>query len=131
MLQNLISIAFWFNARPEPVGYYGQQFLWSMIAIFSIASIVIAIKAYPEAWHIYKKSLVKLSNFLLGNSLIALYILFVNDQIIPVLRARYWYIIWILISLVWLFFIFKDFKRRNSKRSEAIHNSELKKYLPS
>lgn len=124
-------MAFWFNARPEPVGYYGQQVLWAMIAIFVIVSIIITSKAYPEAWHIYKKSLGKVSNFCLSNALIALYILFVNDQLVPVLRAHYWYIIWALISLTWLFFIIKDFKRRSAKRTEAIHNSELKKYLPS
>jgi len=131
MFQNLISFPFWFNARPQPVGFYGQQVLWAIIAILIIISIIIAIRAYKESWHIYKKSFDKLKTFCLTNSLISLYLLFVHDQLIPVLRARYWYIIWVIIAGVWLTAIIKDFRRRIARRGEISHNAELKKYIPS
>ncbi|MCX6793338.1 MAG: hypothetical protein NTY12_04945 [Candidatus Falkowbacteria bacterium] len=129
-MNNLISLSFWFNSRPEPVTIVGQKVL-AIIAIVSLVLyIVVILRAYSHKLAIYKSSIDKLLPFFITNIIITVYIVFVNYELIPVLRARLWYIIWFIVVAFWLFLIVKDFFRKTKRRESLSKEAELKKYLP-
>jgi len=129
-MNNLISLAFWFNSRPEPLSYYGQRILTTIAAISGIILIIVLIKAYGEKLSLYKPSIDKLMPFCVTNIIISIYIFFVNYELIPVLRSRIWYIIWLLVAVFWLINIIKDFFKRAKRRVKLAKEAEIKKYLP-
>lgn len=129
-MNELISLSFWFNSRPEPIGDLGQKIIAIIASIMGLVFIIIAIRAYSEKLNIYKPSIDKLLPFCVSNFIISLYIWFVNYQLIPVLRARFWYIIWSLVVTFWLILIIKDFYKRSKKRQELAKDLERRKYLP-
>ena len=129
-MNNLLSFAFWFNSRPETIGLTGQKVLATIATILGIIFIIIIIKAYSEKLNIYKPSIEKLIPFCIANIIISIYIFFVNYELVPVLRSRIWYIIWLLIAIFWIISIIKDFYRRAKRREIITKEAEIKKYLP-
>jgi len=129
-MNNLISLTFWFNSSPEPIGLIGQKALAAISAILGIILIIIIIKAYGQKLSLYKPSIDKLIPFCIANIIISFYIFFVNYEIIPVLRSRFWYLVWGLVGIIWIIYIIKDFYKRARRREEIAKELEMKKYLP-
>jgi hypothetical protein len=129
-MNNLISLSYWFNSRPATIGIYGQKVLTAIALIMALVFIIIVIRAYSEKLSIYKPSIDKLIPFCLTNIVISVYIWFVNYEIVPVLRARVWYIIWFLVAIFWIIWIIKDFFKKARRRKQLEKEAEIKKYLP-
>ena len=129
-MQNLISLAFWFNSRPELIGSNGEKTLVAIATILLIIALIIFVKAYSSAWSVYRPTLQRIIPFSITNAIISLYFLFLNDQIIPVLRARYWYVIWALIALAWIYGIIRNALKRARRKESLTQEAEKKKYLP-
>jgi len=129
-MNNLISLAFWFNSRPELIGGHGQKALVAMATILLIIALVIFVRAYSKSWSVYRPTLQRLIPFCLTNAVIALYFLFLNSQVIPVLRARYWYVIWTLIGLAWIYGIINNALKRARRKESLSQEAEKRKYLP-
>lgn len=129
-MNNYINLSYWFNSRPETLSPLGQKILISIAAIMGIIFIIIAIKAYGEKLKLYRPSINKLLPFCLTNLLISLYLYFVSYELVPVLRARIWFVIWLLIAIFWIIRIVKDFFKRAKRRVELSKEEQIKKYLP-
>lgn len=129
-MNNLTSISFWFNSHPETITIFGQKVLAIISFVLGVVFIIIFTKSYSERLKLYKPSLEKIIPFCLTNIAISVYIVFVNYELIPVLRSRFWYIIWFIMSFIWLIFIVKDFFKRAKRRESLAKESEIKKYIP-
>lgn len=129
-MNNFIQISYWFNSRPEAIGTTGNKVLIAIAAVLGVILIVVAIKAYGEKLKLYKPSIDKLIPFCIANIIISLYIFFVSYELVPVLRARIWYIIWLIIAIIWIINIIKDFFKRAKRRVVLTKEAEMKKYLP-
>ena len=129
-MNELLSLTFWFNSRPEAISHLGQKILASISAIMGLIYIIVIIRAYSEKLNIYKPSIERLLSFSITNIIICVYIAFVNYELIPVLRSRIWYIIWSIIEIIWLFVITKDFFKKAKRREILAKEAEMKKYLP-
>jgi membrane protein DedA with SNARE-associated domain len=126
----LFELVYWFNSKPEPISRQSQKLLASIITILLILAIIILIRVYGEKMQAYKPTLKKLLPFCFGNALIGLYLIFVNYEVIPILRARFWFLIWLVIIIIWIIAIIKDYIKRKRRKEEAIKEQEIKKYLP-
>lgn len=129
-MNNLISWNFWFNGWPEPINHLGLQIIAGLCLLLFVIALIIHLEAYPQRWSIYKPSLKRLLPFCFTNILIAFYIVFINDQVIPILRARAWYIVWLIIAIIWLVVIIKKAISRLKKKETLAKEAEIKKYIP-
>lgn len=126
----LLDLVYWFNSRPEPISRHGQKMIASIIAILIVIAVIILTKAYGEKIQSYKPTLKKLLPFCFTNSLIGLYLIFVNYEIIPVLRARFWFVVWGIIVVIWIISLIRDINKRKKRKEDHAKEIELKKYLP-
>ncbi|MCF7794859.1 hypothetical protein K9M50_00655 [Patescibacteria group bacterium] len=127
-MNNLLTLKFWITSRPPKLLPLFQSILYAITAIFIIATFVFA--RLKKKKSIYQKIYAKLFDFSVTNSIISLFILFFNLETIPFFSARLWFILWLIEIIMWLVFIFKEFKRIPKKREEYKKHEEFKKYIP-
>ncbi|MFP4514928.1 MAG: hypothetical protein ACLFNO_02910 [Parcubacteria group bacterium] len=127
-MNNLLTFKFWLASRPPKLLPVFQNLLYGITAVFIIASFVFAHLKKKKG--IYQKIYGRLFDFSVSNSIIALFILFFNLESIPFFSARLWFIVWIIEIIVWLVFIYKEFKKIPKKRQEYKKEEEFKKYIP-
>lgn len=126
---NYISWLYWFNSRPDPLTHQGLTIILSItvgLVIIGLAEIIGTLSLLK----IPKRISHKLVSFCFTNAFIALFIVFLNYELVPYLRARIIYIIWAIIVIIWLsLMLFSKKKRMQTIRSSR--EDEIKKYLPS
>ena len=127
-MNNLLTFKFWIASRPPKLLPLYQNILYAITAIFIIASFMFA--RLKKKKSVYQKIYAKLFDFSVANSIISLFILFFNLETIPFFSTRLWFILWLIEIVVWLVFIFKEFKKIPKKRDEYKKNEEYKKYIP-
>lgn len=131
MNYNYLSPGYWFNPRPQPIGEIGTNIL---LAIAIIGVIIFAFFLYK---YLTEKSKYKKNNFLViaffgfVQILVPISMIFFNKQFVAVLRSRFWYIIWVVASIVWLYLLYKSWKNKKEKQKKATdRDHEILKYLP-
>jgi uncharacterized protein YacL len=127
-MNNLLTFKFWLASRPPKLLPQYQNILYAVTAIFIISSFVFARLKNKKG--VYQKIYAKLFDFSVANSIISLFILFFNLETIAFFSARFWFIIWLVEIIIWLIFIFKDFKKIPKRRAEFKKQEEFKKYIP-
>lgn len=117
----LFTLSFWFTARP----LNGNVF-WFVIVLFSLVllvsvliSILLRFKVIMQYRGVWRQS----SSFLWTMSVIALIWIFFFYQGVPILSARAWLFVWLVIAGIWKYFILKYFLKIRKK----YHLSESKK----
>lgn len=130
MLYNYLSFVYWFNSRPAPLGTDGKKVIIAILAVLVIGAIILHLRAYSRKLHVYRIAMARLIPFCWTNVLIGLAFLFFNYELTPVFRARVWYIIWGIGSLIWLWRIFRG--RIRHAETDALDEREAirRKYLP-
>lgn len=129
-MNELLTWGYWFNGWPEPLSKFGMQILAGFCLFLLILILIIIKSAYPQKWLIYRSTFKKLVPFALTNIIISVYIYGVNSQLIPVLRARAWYVVWGIIMIIWLITIIRNARKRLARKEELAKEAELKKYIP-
>lgn len=127
---NLLKLSFWFNIRPIPLlPIYNKAFTGFVIllGVLFIASFFIK-KAYKKS--LYGKVLEDIYSFLFSNFGIGLILLFFNYEMIPLLSARFWFILWALEMGLWIYMIVRDAKKIPARKEQFDKEKEFKKYLP-
>ena len=127
-MNNLLTFKFWITSRPPKLLTPYQNILYAVTATFIISSFIFARLKNKKG--VYQKIYAKLFNFSVSNSIISLFILFFNLESIAFFSARIWFLIWLIEIIIWLVFIFKDFKKIPKRRAEFKKQEEFKKYIP-
>ncbi|HBA37048.1 TPA: hypothetical protein DCZ15_04255 [Candidatus Falkowbacteria bacterium] len=127
-MQNLLTLDYWFNLRPETLTPLAQKLFIGLLIGLAILAIIIA---FLKKWGgLYRGFLKRLYNFCLANAVIGLLLFFFNYEVIPFLSARFWLGIWAISLIVWLIFVLKSLARIPRIKKEHEQNEELKKYIP-
>ena len=126
---NYISWLYWFNSRPDALTHQGMQIMLSIIVSLSVIGLA-SVVGTLSTLKISKRISHKLTGFCFTNAFIGLFIVFLNYELIPYLRARVIYIIWALIAVFWLSKIF-IFTKKKAQKTSSTRQDEIKKYLPS
>lgn len=127
-MQNLLTLNYWFNLRPEMLQALAQKLFVGFVLVLIVLTIVLGF--VKKRGGIYRRLFRRLYNFGLTNSLIGLLFLFFNYESVPFFMARFWLALWLLAMLVWLVFIFKDLKNIPEKKRQLEKDLEFKKYIP-
>lgn len=126
---NLFKLKFWLDLRPpQLLPIYQKIFVGFIIflLVFAVISYFFGFKKkglFSSVWR-------KLYSLSLSNFFIGLFLLFVNYELIPFLSARFWFLLWAIIILVWLFFVLKTLVKIPEKKKKIEEEKEYKKYIP-
>jgi hypothetical protein len=126
---NLFTLKFWLSLRPPQIlPIYQKVFVGIilLLLVFSIVSYFFGFKKkglYASFWRSFY-------SFSLSNFFIGLFIFFFNYELIPFLSARFWFLLWAIIMLIWLFFIFKSLAKIPEKKKKIAEENEYKRYIP-
>ncbi|MFA5000047.1 MAG: hypothetical protein WC545_01675 [Patescibacteria group bacterium] len=127
-MNNLLTLAYWFNLRPGALIPAGQRIFIAGLVILIAASIIIAI--FKKRGGIYRGFLNRLYVFSVSNAVLGLIFLFFTREEIPFLSARFWLLLWLVAMIVWLILILKKLKAIPAQRQKLEEERERKKYLP-
>lgn len=125
---SLLSLPFWFNLRPGSMPANYRNVLIGIVIFLIISAVIFFILKKRKGF--YKKVLINIYDFSISNAFIALLLLFFNYELVPFFSARFWFLIWLITSIIWLFYILKALKKIPEKIKKSEVKDEIKKYLP-
>ena len=128
----LFELSFWFDARPLP---FNQASYYIIGAIFLLGIALGIISQYFKKKYqndyLIVKIWQKLLSFGYSFAIVGFLLTFLKQQRIIYLGMRIWLVLWLLASLIWLFFILKyilvEVPGIKKKKQEK---AELNKYIP-
>ncbi|MEI7497988.1 MAG: hypothetical protein WCK11_01740 [Candidatus Falkowbacteria bacterium] len=127
---NWITLNFWFNSRPgELLGVSRVAVIISILTLVGVA-IYSWWRNRQEPKNYYARIFSRLIICATTNAVIGLVLFFFSWQMIVVLSARFWYIIWLAGVALWVWLIYKDAKKIPTLRRAAEEKKEFKKYIP-
>lgn len=125
---SLLSPSFWFNLRPGSMPQIERNLIIGLLLTLIIAAIIFFILKKKKSF--YKKILINLYDFCISNAFIGLLLLFFNYELVPFFSARFWFLIWAIVAIIWLVFVLKKLRKIPEKKKQAAEIDEIKKYLP-
>ena len=125
---NLLSLSFWFNLRPGSMAQLYSYLLMGLIVLLFVIAIIFFVTKRKKS--LYKKTLSNLYDFSVSNAFIGLLLLFFNYEIVPFFSARFWFLLWLIVSVLWLYYILKELKKIPARKKQLEATDEIKKYLP-
>ncbi len=128
-MNNLISLSYWFNTRPGNNGAMTFKIFAGLLILFLLTFVFFRIMKKRKNGP-YFKIFSRLSSFSFTNFFIGLFLSFFSYELIPVLSARFWYLLWALGMLIWLMFIAKEIKKIPEKKRKIAEEKEFRKYIP-
>lgn len=129
----LLSLKFWFKLNPGPMSeiflkFFTAVFICALLlmVVFKILYLLKSKKDKIEATF-YKK----FYHLWLASSLTGFLILFFFYEEAYFLSARFWFLAWLIMIVIWLFFIIKyKLKVIPERKAQAEEKRRIKKYLP-
>ncbi len=127
-MNNLLALSFWFNLRPPAMlTLFNYAFIGFLIFLLILSILTFYYKKRKKN---YKSFWLKFYDFSASNLIIGLFLWFFNWQEVPFLSARFWLIIWALLTIVWLVFIYKHLKKIPIKLQKTEEQKKFNKYIP-
>lgn len=119
---------FWFNQRPGLLIPLWRNTLIAVLAILlalAITSFILKKKSgiYAKLWD-------RIFNLSSTNLFIGLVLFFFNAELVPLLSARFWYLLWVIGMGIWTFFTVRYAMTLPQKKKEFEKRREFEKYLP-
>ncbi len=129
-MSNLLSLSFWFNARPEPFGPFGQKVMLIIAAALFVIGILCLFRFFIKSLAKHNSILRKIGTLLITNAFVVCYFWFLDNQIVPVLRARAWYGIWAIVDILWIIAMIRSYRKKIKWHESQARNAELDRYIP-
>ncbi|MBU2250017.1 MAG: hypothetical protein ABIJ83_04800 [Patescibacteria group bacterium] len=129
-MSNLLTLKFWFNLRPDVLTPLMQKIFLAMIIVSIIFTILFGYMKILKKKGLYSKMWDQLYYFSFINCVIGLILMFLNYEMVPFLTARFWYLLWFVVLVVWLFCIIKNAMKIPKKRQQLEKEKEFNKYIP-
>ena len=128
-MTSLFSLSYLFNMRPGGLHFIGMMAFFIAILIFIIIIFLFTI-AKKRKNNIYFRVWRALNTFAVTNLILALFLFFFEYEEIYIFAARFWLVLWALSMLVWLIFVFREFKKIPAIKEEHEKNKAFNKYIP-
>ncbi|MEK7557748.1 MAG: hypothetical protein AAB530_00885 [Patescibacteria group bacterium] len=129
-MRNLLTLKFWFNLRPDVLTPLAQKIFLAMIIVLILFTIIFGYMKILKKKGLYSKMWDQLYYFSFINCVIGLILMFLNYEMVPFLTARFWYLLWFVVLVVWLFCIIKNAMKIPKKRQQLEKEREFNKYIP-
>jgi LPXTG-motif cell wall-anchored protein len=125
---NLLTLNYWFDLSPEPFISIANTIIIAFLGLLLIGGILFLILQKKNKS--FKVLFGKLNNFCFINLIIGVLLFFFSWEEAYFLSARFWYMLWIIIMIVWLLEIKKKSGQISDLRDKRKKRQEFEKYLP-
>jgi LPXTG-motif cell wall-anchored protein len=125
---NLLTLNYWFDLSPEPFISIANTIIIAFLGLLLIGGILFLILQKKNKS--FKVLFGKLNNFCFINLIIGVLLFFFSWEEAYFLSARFWYMLWIIIMIVWLLEIKKKSGKISDLRDKRKKRQEFEKYLP-
>ncbi len=128
-MNNLLTLSYWLNMRPGNLHFSGM--IVFLLLILGFISIIFLFKIFKKRKNnIYFKTWRGLDNFAITNLILALFLLFFEYEEVYIFSARFWLLLWGASMVIWLLFIFRDYRKIPEIKKEYAKKEEINKYIP-
>jgi len=131
-LRPLIHPSFWLNTNPAPLATDAERVLFFVFAVILILGAIIRLVATrrKEDRHV-TETFSRLGNSAVTMGFLGLLLFFFSFEGIPLLGARFWFLLWALGFLIWIATIVRYvFKVVPVERKAELERQEREKYMP-
>lgn len=130
-MNTYLNITYWFALYPSAWDQSGNIFIGVALGLLLVGFLLRIYLTFKNNKGVFKKTLGKLSNFLLTLSLLAIVYWFMRQQLVPFFSSRFWLLIIFLTAIIWLAFIVWYFIRKRREEKINLERTALYgKYLP-
>ena len=129
-MNNLLSLKFWFGMRPGALSDGGIKLYLYSVFLFLLISLILKLMTMRSKEKLHRRFYRKLIAFFTTNIFLLLTMFFLMYETVPFLGSRFWFLVLLIIDLVWLFYIFKFYRKIPIEKKEIKQSEEYKKYLP-
>jgi hypothetical protein len=129
-MPNLLSYNLWFNIRPGLLTQPFFNIFLAIVVLLIVSSLVLKIIKNRNNKNLYFKFWGNAYFFSLTNAIIGFIYLFFCYEMIPLLSARFWLLIWLLEIVIWIVFLIKMLIVIPRRKIEIEKELQFKKYLP-
>lgn len=127
---NLLTLNYWFSST-EPFLSWVAATLFILLSFFLVAGIFARVWSKKQTDRFVRQVFVRISRLLVTLSLVAFVCFFFTQQAIPLLGARFWYLVLAIVGGAWIFFIIRHYKKVVPLlRQKAAERAQFEKYLP-
>ncbi len=123
---------YWLTLQPPEVGGLLGGLVFGLFVLFLVFGIIGRIVVDRKGDDRYKRDVgSRISSLLVTMGLLGVILFFFSFEGIQLFGARFWYPLWVLATLVWVFFLVRYVKRDiPAKREREERLREQGKYLP-
>ncbi len=123
---------YWLTLQPPEVGGLLGGLVFGFFVLFLVFGIIGRIVVDRKGDDRYKRDVgSRISSLLVTMGLLGVILFFFSFEGIQLFGARFWYPLWVLATLVWVFFLVRYVKRDiPAKREREERLREQGKYLP-
>ena len=129
-MTNLLSLKFWLNLRPGLLSAAYLRSLIIFVIILASLTVIFGFIHLRNKKNLYSRFWSSLYYFNLTNTIIGLFLLFFNYEMVPFLSARFWFLLWGTEVLVWLVLLVKILFSIPKRRKQLAEEKQFKKYIP-
>ena len=124
--------AAYLTAQPAPVDGLTGKIIFGVFLLFCLLGVVGRIMLEQRTFDRYVIRIMnRWSTCLLTMGFLGLMIFFLSYENIPLLGARFWYVLWVIGFLVWTFFLVRFMTREvPALREKNLREHAKSKYLP-
>lgn len=131
-MMNLLTLSYWFDAYPSALIAWASITLlvvFLAMVILGIFTNVIVVKRAMDKW--MRRAMYKVGAALMTMGFIGLLLVLCGYEQVPFLSMRFWYLLWLIGTGVWAWFLYKHLtvyvpKRRAEKQAREQHD----KWIP-
>jgi len=127
---NLLTVQFWLNIRPGVLSPNLQTAFIMFIGLSLLLTVIFWYIRKQQKKSLYNRIYKKLYSLNLMNLVVGVIFLFFTIELIPLLSARFWFLIWGIGILVWLFFIGQAVFKIPIIKKDLAKEELYKKYIP-
>lgn len=128
-MSNLFTLKFWFDLYPPILLPIFMAILTAIIILFAICAVVFWV-LNKKIKGPYRKVYQALHVCFTTNTILGLALLFFNYEGIPLLSARFWFLIWGIQLVIWVVLVLMPIREVDSKIQRKQAELEYKKYIP-
>lgn len=127
-MNNLLTWNFWFSQRPGIMIASSRNILIGLLIFFllmSVAAFILKRRGgfYTRLWE-------RSFNFFSANLVIGAALYFFNQELVPFLSSRFWYLFWLIGIAIWLWFIVRYVRTLPKRKKEIEKENDFQKYIP-
>ena len=130
-MSKMLTSFYWFNSRPDQLEAAGRYILLGIALLSLIVFIVVLTRVYKRLFIMPKPVIESMLWLSALNFFTALALWFFDYELVPMFRARFWYVAWAIGGIIWIITIIRMWEHKH-KDAPVItqRDHEIKKYLP-